>query len=66
MYYNIVIQKKIRNHQYRVAKGSMVYPILIGKNETELYELRGYTLQDPLGEKGNKSKIHVLSDHFDF
>ena len=44
----------------------MVYPILIGKNETELYELRGYTLQDPLGEKGNKSKIHVLSDHFYF
>ena len=44
----------------------MVYPILTGKNETELYELRRYNLQDPLGEKGNKSKICVLSDHFHF
>lgn len=53
-------KKKIRNHQYRVVKGSMVYPILIGKNEIELYELRGYNLQDPLGEKGNKNKIHII------
>ena len=30
--------KKIRNHQYRVVKGSMGYPVLIGKNEIELYE----------------------------
>ena len=30
--------KKIRHHQYRVVKGSMVYPVLMGKNEIELYE----------------------------
>ena len=52
--------KKIRHHQYRVVKGSMVYPVLMGKNEIELYEWRGYNLQDPLGEKGNKGKICII------